>query len=738
MNPTYLTKPTAETDPGYGQILTVLWRRRFLFASIFTIVLGVSAYYASRQTTSYASSMQLLVEPYYKGKAEKTTDFADSNVEIDPATQISLLQSSALLQKAMKSLQTDYPELDANNPSSVLSLKSGLTIGLGGTDTKVGSDKGTTKIFQISYTDTDPAKTQRVLKALKQVYLDYNLEQQRLRLGRGLSFINEQLPQIRDKMKRSETALEDFRREQELIDPEGEAKTQAALLQQIQQEKQSSLIKIRELRSRYSTLQQQLALAPQEATLSARLSQSSRYQNLLVEVQKNDLALVQQRLRFKDTTPFVQQLVDQRQRLLGLLREEAGRILGTDLVSRTDESLLTKGQLNTLDLGLVGQLATAQVELQAAVARYSSLLSTEQQVREALKRFPKLLAAYGRLQPEVELNRETLRELLKARQELGLEIARGGFDWQVVEEPQLGFPSGSNLSRNVLVGVVAGLFLGGIAAFARDAADSAVRSSDELEKQSPVPLLGVIPELAAQEGLNPTMLSLPFRKTRELPPSLNQILQERSMRESLDLLYQNIQLLTKGQPLNSLVVTSALAGEGKSTLIMGLAISAARLHQRVLLIDADLRRPSLHQILNLPNDQGLSTLLTSNAPLPQDIDTQQNSSLRGNIAVLTSGPIPSDPAKLLSSRRMREVVAKFEQSYDLVLLDVPPVLGMVDTILAASCCGGVILVGRMGRVTRDEVTQAIAALSSLNLVGVVANGSTQVATIDTLYQAQAS
>ncbi|KAM3092819.1 GumC family protein [Phormidesmis sp. 146-12] len=738
MNPTYLTKPTAETDPGYGQILTVLWRRRFLFASIFTIVLGVSAYYASRQTTSYASSMQLLVEPYYKGKAEKTTDFADSNVEIDPATQISLLQSSALLQKAMKSLQTDYPELDANNPSSVLSLKSGLTIGLGGTDTKVGSDKGTTKIFQISYTDTDPAKTQRVLKALKQVYLDYNLEQQRLRLGRGLSFINEQLPQIRDKMKRSETALEDFRREQELIDPEGEAKTQAALLQQIQQEKQSSLIKIRELRSRYSTLQQQLALAPQEATLSARLSQSSRYQNLLVEVQKNDLALVQQRLRFKDTTPFVQQLVDQRQRLLGLLREEAGRILGTDLVSRTDESLLTKGQLNTLDLGLVGQLATAQVELQAAVARYSSLLSTEQQVREALKRFPKLLAAYGRLQPEVELNRETLRELLKARQELGLEIARGGFDWQVVEEPQLGFPSGSNLSRNVLVGVVAGLFLGGIAAFARDAADSAVRSSDELEKQSPVPLLGVIPELADQEGLNPTMLSLPFRKTRELPPSLNQILQERSMRESLDLLYQNIQLLTKGQPLNSLVVTSALAGEGKSTLIMGLAISAARLHQRVLLIDADLRRPSLHQILNLPNDQGLSTLLTSNAPLPQDIDTQQNSSLRGNIAVLTSGPIPSDPAKLLSSRRMREVVAKFEQSYDLVLLDVPPVLGMVDTILAASCCGGVILVGRMGRVTRDEVTQAIAALSSLNLVGVVANGSTQVATIDTLYQAQAS
>ncbi|KAM3096686.1 GumC family protein [Phormidesmis sp. 146-35] len=738
MNPTYLTKPTAETDPGYGQILTVLWRRRFLFASIFTIVLGVSAYYASRQTTSYASSMQLLVEPYYKGKAEKTTDFADSNVEIDPATQISLLQSSALLQKAMKSLQTDYPELDANNPSSVLSLKSGLTIGLGGTDTKVGSDKGTTKIFQISYTDTDPAKTQRVLKALKQVYLDYNLEQQRLRLGRGLSFINEQLPQIRDKMKRSETALEDFRREQELIDPEGEAKTQAALLQQIQQEKQSSLIKIRELRSRYSTLQQQLALAPQEATLSARLSQSSRYQNLLVEVQKNDLALVQQRLRFKDTTPFVQQLVDQRQRLLGLLREEAGRILGTDLVSRTDESLLTKGQLNTLDLGLVGQLATAQVELQTAVARYSSLLSTEQQVREALKRFPKLLAAYGRLQPEVELNRETLRELLKARQELGLEIARGGFDWQVVEEPQLGFPTGSNLSRNVLVGVVAGLFLGGIAAFARDAADSAVRSSDELEKQSPVPLLGVIPELAAQEGLNPTMLSLPFRKTRELPPSLNQILQERSMRESLDLLYQNIQLLTKGQPLNSLVVTSALAGEGKSTLIMGLAISAARLHQRVLLIDADLRRPSLHQILNLPNDQGLSTLLTSNAPLPQDIDTQQNSSLRGNIAVLTSGPIPSDPAKLLSSRRMREVVAKFEQSYDLVLLDVPPVLGMVDTILAASCCGGVILVGRMGRVTRDEVTQAIAALSSLNLVGVVANGSTQVATIDTLYQAQAS
>ncbi len=109
------------------------------------------------------------------------------------------------------------------------------------------------------------------------------------------------------------------------------------------------------------------------------------------------------------------------------------------------------------------------------------------------------------------------------------------------------------------------------------------------------------------------------------------------------------------------MVTSAIAGEGKSTLALGLALSAARLHQRVLLIDADLRHPNLHQILNLPNEQGLSTLLESDATVPNHTGIQSSGAY---IDILTAGPIPTDSANLLSSQRMQELMAKFEDTYD--------------------------------------------------------------------------
>jgi capsular exopolysaccharide synthesis family protein len=189
------------------------------------------------------------------------------------------------------------------------------------------------------------------------------------------------------------------------------------------------------------------------------------------------------------------------------------------------------------------------------------------------------------------------------------------------------------------------------------------------------------------------------------------------------LIYQNLNLLPNANGLRSLAITSALAGEGKSTIALGLAISAARLNKRVLLIDADLRRPSLHKQLGLPNEQGLSTLLLEASDTRQlgiRLLHQYNDI---SIAVLTSGPAPADPVKLLSSGQMDRLLAEFEQAYDLVIFDTPPTLGIVDAVLTASFCDGTLLLGRIGRVTRAELSQAFSALSPVNVVGVVANGS---------------
>ena len=705
-----------ETEPGYGQLLAILMRRRYWLLSIFSVVLLITAIITLITKPTYKSSMQLLVESNYQGKREDSrnaeNEFADSNVEIDYVTQLNLMRSSQLIQRAVDLLRPQYPKI------TVKHIKDALIIN------QLKEDKVNTKIFEATYIDNDPIKTQTVLQTIKRVYQDYNREQQRLRLARGLSFIDAQLPSLRESTVRTEAALDKFRKSQNLIQPELQAKALIESLKDVQSELRTTRAQYQDAQARFQALQQQVQRSPQDAVVSSRLSESNRYQTLLNEIQKIELELAKERQRFTDDNPVIKNLLEQRQRQLALLQKEQQIVKGNNnQISQNslNSNLLEKGQLGKLDVDLSSKLLQEQTNVLGWQARVQTLTQKAQQLQAELQRFPGMLSEYNRLEPEVKLNRDTLEQLLKARQDLSLEIARGGFDWQMVEEPQLGLQIGPSMKRNLLLGAVVGLMLGSIVAFIRDMIDDAVHTSDDLKKQVDLPLLGIIPQLTPHIRTEP-IIHLPFRQQPILTSSTIELINWQPFRESLDLIYQNIQLVNSAGSLKSLVITSALAGEGKSAIALGLAISAARLHQRVLLIDADLRRPSLHKELNLPNDQGLSTLLTNDVALG-DGNNIQISRQYNNISILTAGPTPLDPAQLLSSQKMRELMATFEQSYDLVLLDAPPVLGIVDPILAASFCSGVVLIGRIGTVTRTELTQATNMLHKLNVIGIVANGA---------------
>ncbi|MEG4990183.1 polysaccharide biosynthesis tyrosine autokinase [Microcoleus sp. BR0-C5] len=723
----------AETEAGYGELFAVLIRRRFWLLSVLFIVLAAATAKALTDKPTYKSSMQLLVESNYQGKKDSKTDnqFADSNVEIDNATQLSLMQGPMLLQRAVELLSPEYPELDVEK------IKKYLTV------TQVAAGKGsdkTTKIFEATYTANDPTQTKKVLQVMQQVYLDYNREQQRLRLTKGLAFINEQLPKVGKNVAQVEGTLEEFRKNQNLIEPELQAKALSEAINNIQQERRVNQATIMDLQAQYDSLQQQLASSPQEALVAARLSQSSRYQALLNEIQKTDLAIAQQRIRFTDRNPVIQKLLSERNKQLSLLQAEAQR--ATPEVSAqlpgTGESLLTERQLGATDLSIATKLLEIETNLKGLSARDEAQAKKEQQLRVELARFPNLLAKYTRLQTEIQLKRERFQQLEKARQDLSLEIARGGFDWQVVEVPQPGIASSSKKRQNIMLGVVVGLFLGVAVAFARDMLDDSVHSSDQLTKLVPLPLLGMTPQLpqikknkliiklpfggkrqASATWASEPIIKLPFGKPEGMAPCTIEVIHSPPAWESFDLIYKNIQLQSSASTFSPLIITSALEGEGKSTIALGLAISAARLHQRVLLIDADFRQPMLHTQLNLPNEYGLSTLLETNAKVPIGSHISASDLY---VDILTCGPIPKDPVNLLSSPQMQRLMAGFEQNYDLVLLNAPPVLGMVDALLIASCCRGVVLVTRIDRVTKTALTETTAMLNKLNTIGVIANG----------------
>ncbi|MDB9446126.1 GumC family protein [Anabaena sp. CS-542/02] len=701
-------------EPSYGQLFKILIRRFPWFLAVFLTSIAMATVVTSRTKPTYKSSMQLLVEPNYQGRREDAgidSQFIEPDIKIDTATQLNLMQSSGLIQQAVEKLKSDYPHINVNEIKESLVLH----------QIRNKEDDSATKIFQVEYSANDPEQTQKVLAAIRQVYVEYNKQQQDARLQKGLQVIREQLNKASEEVNASETNLQRFRRNQNLIDPESQAKTLEDSLNAIQQERRTTRSQYQEAIARQKTLQEQLRRSPQNALVASRLSQSTRYQGLLNEIQKTELALAQERLRFTDATPGVQKLQEQLESQKQLLQQEVSRTLGVQSngVFSSQVPLLEQGQFGEIDLNLATQLVETQTTIVALSARDQTLAEKENELRFEIKRFPPLLAYYNRIMPQLQFSRERLEELLRAEQKLRQELAKGGFNWEVVEEPQLGIYMGPHLQQNLLLGAVVGLMLGGMTTFIREASDDAVHTTAELEKQVSLPLLGTTPKLPTTKSRE-SIIKLPFGKPEVLAPWTIQVLQSAPRWESLDLILKNIELLNSVPNLKSLMVTSPLPDESKSALALGLAMSAARLHKRVLLIDANLRDPSLHEQLNLPNEQGLSTLLASHAAIPNrnGIPTLDSA----YIDILTAGPIPIDPANLLSSPRMKELIGEFEENYDLVLIDAPPVLGLVDAMLTASSCRSVVLAASMSKVTRSQIAQATSMLSKLNLIGVVASG----------------
>ncbi|MGB3405397.1 MAG: polysaccharide biosynthesis tyrosine autokinase [Microcoleaceae cyanobacterium] len=695
----------SESDLGYGKLLAILLRRRVWWLTLLVMAMAGAGVITWKTEPTYKSQMQLLVEPNYPARQPSSLeeDPLTQTTEEDYATQLALMRSSQFTEKAAALLHPTYPLIEATDIEKNLSLS------------QLEEGDIQTRIFAAAYVDNDPQKTQDVLIALQKVYQDYNRQQDQQRLQQGLGFINQGLPDAEKKLLQAEGSLEQFRETQNVIDPLQQAETVSEQLNTVKKERFTLDTQIQSVQARYNALEQQLSRSPDEALVAARLSESSRYQDLLNQLQTTELAIAQQRTIFTDADPEVKILLEQRQSELSLLRQEVARVLGTfpTQLQVTPEELLKQGQLSKLDLNLAQQLAETQTELATLSSQQQGLAQTEATLEAQLQQFPRLIAQYNQLQPEVEIQRQTIGQLLQKRQELSLEIVRGGFNWQVVEPPLLGEQIAPSLKKNLALGMVVGMFLGGMAAFAREGMDQKIHSVEDMQGGSKLPLLGNLP-------LIPRAKVRSFRlKSKPAEDAILQAISGLGLREALDLTHKNIHLAASSNVLKSVLITSALPQEGKSLLSVGLALSGARLHQRVLLIDANFRHPNLHQILHLPNQSGLSTVLSGEASSPL---IHSLSILGSDLDILTAGDSIDDPVKLLSSQKWQELMAEFEHQYDWILVDAAPILGTVDVLQTASACQAGVVVARLEQIAQTELSQALGMLSHFNILGLVANG----------------
>jgi len=683
----------------------IIQRNLLLITGTTTVVAAAALYAGLSAPRTYEGSFQLLVEPI-TSEAKNTDPSAlaregeDPTNEVDYPTLLQMLKSPGMLSTIAERIQTRYPE------ASYDSLSSNLAVARVGPESGNEALTDETKVIEVRYKDQDPNKAQFVLAELARGYLKYSLEDRKTSISEGVQFIEDQLPILRQRVNKLEGELQALQQRYKLSDPTGEGVALANQAREIEAQKLETQRELREQRTLYANLQKQLELTPKQAIAASTLTEDPRYQDLLKQLKQIEAQIAIESARFTEESPVTQSLREQQRNLSLLLNQETRRILGSEQPSAAGNPQASSFQSST-SLGLIKQLADTANQVQVLEVRGQEIARAAAVIDPKVEQFPDIIRQYNGLQRQLQIATRTLDQLLTQRETLRVEAAQKQVPWEVVS---MGNPMAipRDIEKKLAMGVIGGFLLGLGAALLRERYRDIFYTAEDIQASSQLPLLGVIPSLKHPQQLSNIAA---VTGSEETATSLFQ--------EAFDSLYANIHFLGS-EPVHSLVVSSAMPGDGKTTVALSLAQAAAAMGQRVLLVDANLHFPQLHMRLGLPNRQGLSNLLRQNLDMNNLI---QRSPLQDNLFVLTSGQLLPNASRLMASAQMQRLMAQFQANFDLVIYDTPHLLGPADTNFLAEHTDGILMVVGVGKTNRSKVMQVLARLRVFHLpiLGVVAN-----------------
>jgi polysaccharide biosynthesis transport protein len=699
---------------SYGQILDIFLRHRLLFIGILLLIIAYFLTITLRKPATYISSMQLLIEPNYPSSLDtliETTESSSTQSQQDYATQLNLMRSNLFIDRLLKNLSSEYPNITSNEIQSSLTIE------------KIFEGKDPTKIIKVTFIGDSPKKTKTVLTYLQALYQNYNRNQQRLKLTEGLKFIDSQLEISRKNISQIQKKIENYRKKNSIFDPLQQVIVVSNALNQVEQDIRIVQAQRKEIEARSNTLERRLNLSPKNRLNILRLSQSEFYQKQLASIKETEQELARQQSIITDDNPIIKNLIERRQEQINLLKNGAEQILGFSITGVTNSSanLLQGGQLSEVDINIVNGLNELGGVLSSLNAREKKLLTSKQQLRIQLNQFPSLIAEYQRLQPEVELGQSVLKKLLEQRQEISSRLSRGGFTWQVVEPPIEGKKIGPDHKKDILLGLVVGVFLASGTIFLLEMLSkyNFWRQEINLDPQLPiVPLLGYLPEVV----LNSSNHLLHEECSNKL--FFLQSLDSPEFRNAVDLIYRNIQLYSSKNLIKSIIITSPFSGEGKTTLTLALALCMARSNLRVLIIDTNFEHSDFLDFAEIRDSQKLSALLGNEKLEPVPIEFPL---FESKFDIISSGVLSkkSNYSNFLESGRMQQLIKIFSSNYDLMLLDTSSVLNTSYASQLSKFCDASILISRLDKLSQSQLSKSIMNIKKTNILGLVDNKTSQ-------------
>ena len=682
----------------------VLYKRRWPAITAFLIVVLSVTVYTFTATPIFEARVQILIEKEATNVVSFKEAFEQNQIADDYyQTQYKILQSRALARRTIEAMKLwDHPQFNPKpgGPLTMFRIVTAPVVLASGWFTPVRSvepplavetmTQSTTmdrfladltvspirnsRLVDVKFESPDAALSARVANALAKAYIEQNLEFKFMSSKEASDWLGRQLAEQRQQVEASEQALQRYREQTDAVPME----------------------------DRQNIVVQKLT------DLNAAVTRA-KTERLLKEAAYNQIRELQNDRAALDTFPailsntFIQQ---QKGELADLQRQQAQ--LSDKLGPRHPDMVKVGLAVQTAEAKIQGEISKVvqamHNDYQQALAQEESLTTAlEQQKRDALALNRKGIE-YGVLARDAVSNRQIFESLMQRTKETGISGELKKSNIRVVDpaETPRG-PATPNTRNNLLLALLGGAMLGIGLAFFFEYLDSSIKSPDEVKEHLQLPFLGMVPALFDKAVTNPLI-------NNGVPPHFS---------ESFRAVRTNLLFSSADEGARSVVVTSTGPGEGKTLVAANLAMALAQAGQRVLLIDADMRKPRVHTVFDKPQEPGLSNVLVGNA---KSSDSVHMTAVPG-LWVMPAGLDPPNPAELLGSKRFKEFMESLSAQFDWVMVDTPPVMAVTDSSVVAHLATGVVFVVGAEMTSRQAAQRAIEQLehARAKFIGAVLN-----------------
>lgn len=688
----------APREPHLLDYIIILRKHQWLVLTFLATVVTVVTVASFKMRPVYVATARVEVDRESQNVLPfRETDSYDAFVDLESymETQTKVLESETLALQTIKSLDLGrYPEFGGNSIAAAVhgGLEKRPAVLSAFLSQLVVRRVPNSRLIEVSFEAEDPQLAARVVNAHVQDFIELNFRSRYDATTQASNWLAAELEELRMKVQKSEDARLAYERANriETIDEKQSIATQKlADLSRALTDAQTELVQKQAL--------YEMAHSGEIDALPA-VRNSPTLQDLSKRKSELDQTYAEVLSQFGPNYPKVQRLEVERKEL-------------TDSIAQEKKNIA-----DALD-----------IEYQTVMEKERLLEQTLEKQKAEDNDLAEKLVAYHILQHDADANRQLYDGLLEKLKEASISAGLRSSDIRIVDPALVpSSPSRPQRARNIFLALLVGLVGGVGLAFFREYLDNTVKTPDEVESLAGLPSLTVVPAVPSENGRARPLKGLPGKMAKESNRGRVEIIAfshpKSQMSEAFRALRTALLLSQAERPPQVILVTSALPREGKTITAVNLGITLAQLGDRTILVDCDLRKPGIRRALELAkgHDFGLSNYLAGVATLEEVTLTHPSIS---NLAALPTGPIPPSPADLLSSQRMRDVIAYLRSQYKFIVIDSPPVLAATDAVILSALTDGALVVVRSGETPKEAFSRTRDLLVGVKsrILGVVLN-----------------